>query len=261
MKRAFTMIELILTIVILAISTMAIPRIIKQTAELNEFAIEQEMIYHAKTRLSHIMQAPWDSGYLVNDDECKNKEDSCNPTLPPIFELDDAGIKVPDYRYGLKQISAASTVGFTTVKPTDPDDFRDVSYGNQYIFGRDIDDHDGNITNIAPTPVTGATLDMQQDFLINQQLQTTVSYVSDDIINIAGKNCATGNDAYIKGEVVCANLGVVAEANPTNIKMVEVKNTDLSSKANAAGEQRFLVLRGYAFNIGSLRAKVGKVED
>lgn len=260
MKRAFTMIELIMTIVILAIVTMAIPRLIRQTAELNEFAIEQEMIYNAKTRLNHIMSAPWDSGYLETNIPCKNKDDSCDPDYAPIFELADASIEVPDYRYGLKQVKASSTVGFTTINPTKPGDFATISYGNQELIGRDIDDYDGNVFELAPASVKGATTEMQKDFLIKQKLETTVNYVSDDIEDSIDASCSKGKDAYITGEVVCANLGVTATANPTNIKMVEVKNTDVNSKANSAGEQRYLVLRGYAFNIGTLRAKTGKVE-
>ncbi len=61
MRKAFTMIELILTIVILAIATMAIPNMIAQTAELNTFALKQELALNAKTVMSQIVKFPWDT--------------------------------------------------------------------------------------------------------------------------------------------------------------------------------------------------------
>ncbi|RKV92160.1 MAG: type II secretion system protein, partial [Campylobacter sp.] len=57
MKKGFTLIELIFTIVILAITTMAIPRIVAQTTELNALAIKEELVYNAKAFMSRISKA------------------------------------------------------------------------------------------------------------------------------------------------------------------------------------------------------------
>lgn len=65
MRKAFTMIELILTIVILAIATMAIPNMIAQTAELNTFALKQELALNAKTVMSQIVKFPWDTSAYI----------------------------------------------------------------------------------------------------------------------------------------------------------------------------------------------------
>ncbi|WP_297960922.1 type II secretion system protein, partial [uncultured Campylobacter sp.] len=64
MKKGFTLIELIFTIVILAITTMAIPRIVAQTTELNALAIKEELVYNAKTLMSRVSKAQWDSAYM-----------------------------------------------------------------------------------------------------------------------------------------------------------------------------------------------------
>lgn len=85
MRKAFTMIELILTIVILAIATMAIPNMIAQTAELNTFALKQELALNAKTVMSQIVKFPWDTSEyiykvtnnsIVEFDPVKNKNDA-----------------------------------------------------------------------------------------------------------------------------------------------------------------------------------------
>ncbi|MBP5778418.1 MAG: type II secretion system protein, partial [Campylobacter sp.] len=118
MKNGFTLIELIFTIVILAITTMAIPRMVAQTAELNILAIQQELVANAKTVVVQVSKAPWDSN-------CKNGK-ICNiPAGGSVF--------VP-----ANKISVADKRRIDTVNPTTKANF---GTGGTGLFA-DIDDYD-----------------------------------------------------------------------------------------------------------------------
>ena len=61
LKKGFSLIELVLAIVIVAITLTALPKIVTQTQKSNELAIKQELTYNAKTLMSRIISMPWDS--------------------------------------------------------------------------------------------------------------------------------------------------------------------------------------------------------
>ena len=59
MKRGFSLIELILSIVVVAIVSISIPLVLKTTSELNQKAITQESLMNAKTYIGLILKAPF----------------------------------------------------------------------------------------------------------------------------------------------------------------------------------------------------------
>ena len=58
-KRGFSLIELILSIVIVAIISTSIPLVLKTTSELNQKAVTQESLMNAKTYMGLILKAPF----------------------------------------------------------------------------------------------------------------------------------------------------------------------------------------------------------
>ena len=58
-KRGFSLIELILSIVVVAIISMSIPLVLKTTSELNQKAVTQESLMNAKTYMGLILKAPF----------------------------------------------------------------------------------------------------------------------------------------------------------------------------------------------------------
>ena len=59
MKRGFSLIELILSIVVVAIISTSIPLVLKTTSELNQKAVTQESLMNAKTYMGLILKAPF----------------------------------------------------------------------------------------------------------------------------------------------------------------------------------------------------------
>ena len=58
-KRGFSRIELILSIIVVAIISISIPLVLKTTSELNQKAITQESLMNAKTYIGLILKAPF----------------------------------------------------------------------------------------------------------------------------------------------------------------------------------------------------------
>ena len=58
-KRGFSLMELILSIIVVAIVSISIPLVLKTTSELNQKAITQESLMNAKTYMGLILKAPF----------------------------------------------------------------------------------------------------------------------------------------------------------------------------------------------------------
>ena len=58
-KRGFSLIELILSIIVVAVVSISIPLVLKTTSELNQKAITQESLMNAKTYIGLILKAPF----------------------------------------------------------------------------------------------------------------------------------------------------------------------------------------------------------
>ncbi|MDA3055737.1 MULTISPECIES: type II secretion system protein [unclassified Campylobacter] len=240
MKNGFTMIELIFTIVILAITTMAIPRMVAQTAELNILAIQQELVANAKTAVVQVAKAPWDSAYATVETSCANIDLDCNVPIR-IHEVPttNVGVFVPTNKIAIVDESGNQRAT-TSAQPTPKARFgsrEDNASATSVGSGKfnDIDDYDVSfVQTVGPTEVGGNT---GGDFILNTRVSVSVNYISEPSVN------------YVNGSTINTNLGfgtASIAANPTNIKLVEITATD----TNSTDPNRSVVLRYYAFNIG-----------
>ena len=233
MKKGFTLIELIFTIVILAITTMAIPRIVAQTTELNALAIKEELVYNAKALMSRVSKAQWDSAY-ANDATCGG-DASC---MRRILTINPPADGVPEVRPGI--LNEASRREVSTQAPATKRQFgrKGISIGS----GRynDIDDYDQFTTDIRVGDLVGSS--SRGDFVLNTRINIDVDYIPEPF------NAAQ----YAAG----VNLnGVLSDRpnndTPTNIKMVRVSAIDLNDAVARDGNgTKAVVLKAFLSNIG-----------
>lgn len=66
MKRGFSLIEVVLAIVIIAISMMSVPMLLKQTSKSDEFSIIQEAVLASSTKMGNILSYSWDKNSYDN---------------------------------------------------------------------------------------------------------------------------------------------------------------------------------------------------
>ncbi|MDA3078874.1 MULTISPECIES: pilus assembly FimT family protein [unclassified Campylobacter] len=218
MKNGFTLIELIFTIVILAITTMAIPRMVAQTAELNILAIQQELVANAKTVVVQVSKAPWDSNGLSHNE------------LPRIYDIatDGADVFVPGGIAG--KIAVDNKKVNAGVAPTPKANF---GSGGTGLFA-DIDDYADFNRTIVPSSLSAGNT--SGDFILNTKVTVAVNYLREPNVNFV-------NAAVING--VNLDFDAVNIVNtPTNIKLIEIT-------ANETNLNKNVILRYYAFNIGT----------
>jgi len=236
MKKGFTLIELIFTIVILAITTMAIPRIVAQTTELNALAIKEELVYNAKAFMSRISKAQWDSAYAA-DASCGGDASCMDRILTVTPGVDDSGNSTKEVRPGI--LPEASRRGISAQAPATKRQFgrNGISFGG----GRynDIDDFDQFTTDITVGNLVGSS--SRGDFILNTRINVDVDYVAEPF---SAAEYASGTDIS----------GVLSDQPSngavTNIKMVRVAATDLNDAVARDGAAKSVVLKAFLSNIG-----------
>ena len=200
MKRAaFSLIELVLAIVIIAISLMTIPLMLSQSGNNNSFAIAQETIFAARTKIGNILTHQWDANSTENNGSITY-------------------IRVLDVQNGDADLNrSAGTL----------DDNRRLGHVGDNLRRRF---HDGNTTIAGMTfPSGGAGTDnIDQfngdfvafsgftgfDYVREFNLTTSVFYISDDS-NYTSQNI--NFDFNVSSRAPINNIN-----NSTNIKMIEV---------------------------------------
>nr|WP_314441224.1 type II secretion system protein [uncultured Campylobacter sp.] len=236
MKKGFTLIELIFTIVILAITTMAIPRIVAQTTELNALAIKEELVYNAKAFMSRISKAQWDSAYAA-DASCGGDASCMDRILTVTPVVDDSGNSTKEVRPGI--LPEASQRGISSQAPATKKQFgrNGISFGG----GRynDVDDYDKFTTQMTVGNLVGSS--SRGDFILNTRINVDVDYVAEPF---SAAEYATGTN--IRGVL----SDQPSNGAPTNIKMVRVAATDLNDAVAKDGTAKSVVLKAFLSNIG-----------
>lgn len=223
MRKAISMIELIISIVIIGIVVTAMPMVLTQTSNSNAFALQQEAIFHAKTKIGVITKAAWDSNAIqtnIND---------------PLFIVNTNGTPADNefntqnnnrrlgsvYKNDRRTIDANRTSGSLVRLPTN---VGTGTWGDQASNNwNDVDDYDGS-DELIETPKDSG------DFVTKINLRTNVRYVTDS---------ATYSDTNITDfDFLVANHGT------SNIKLIEVNATDQNTNESV------VILRAYSSNIG-----------
>lgn len=220
MRKGVSMIELVISIVIMGIVVASLPTVILQTQNNLSYAMQQEVITATKAKIGYILAYDWDansydssSGYLrpLSTDGIASANDAFNSigSTPPR--------RVGHILGNRRQRLSSST-------PTPPASFTSTS--NISSGYPDIDDFDSKNES-----VTIDSTEYDRIFGINQK--SSVDYVSDSPVS------GSYNDSTV-------NFGFRTSiaSNITNIKMLQVQTT---------GTDINITLRAYASNIGESR--------
>ncbi len=215
MKKASSMIELVIAIVVMGIAMMTLPLMLTRVQNNNTFAMQQEILLAIKTKIGDIITYKWDENSIAGTSNVAvldvNNSDSELERFPDNNSTRRVGhINQNKRRKFFSNITAATLPGqWNTGTPFD-----------------DIDDFTGTVKFNA---VGGL------DYRFNFDMTTDVGYIR-DIANYKGRSI---NNFIFSGNKL-ANA-----AGSTNIKIitVTVKGKDISS----------FKLQTYSSNIGGSR--------
>lgn len=186
-RKAASMIELVVAIVVMGIAVMTLPLMLERTQASNQFAMQQEAIHAAKTNIGDIITFPWDENSLqggvvgvldTNSTEFKRYPDKNSTRRIGHVEEDKR-------RKFFANETNATAIGSTT---------------NNTIDIGDFDGAETSLTGASPSEVAGV-LDYRFDF----NMTTIVRYIDDTNFEFE----TTGS-----------------ETNTSNIKMIEVTMQD-----------------------------------
>ena len=233
MKKGFTLIELIFTIVILAITTMAIPRIVAQTTELNALAIKEELVYNAKALMSRVSKAQWDSAYMGSA-TCDSDPSCMERILTVANELPEGSSVL---RPGI--LNEPNNRKVNDQAPTPKKQFGKAGLsigGGSY---NEIDDYDGFVTRIRTSDLVGSS--SKGDFVLDTNISIAVDYIADPFTPADYESARSLNGVL---------RNTPNDGTPTNIKMVSVTASDVNDPIAKDGAPKGIVLRTYLTNIG-----------
>ena len=156
-RKASSMIELVIAIVIMGIAVMTLPLMLERTQTNNAFAMQQEAILAAKTQLGDIITYPWDDNSLQNDIVAVLDTNGDNDYNRTAGTTRRKGHVIQDKRRKF----------FNAI--TNPGDVAGVV---------SISDFNGDSQTLSPTSdIAGESTTLDYRFTID--LNTTVNYVSD----------------------------------------------------------------------------------
>ena len=216
MKKAFSLIELVVTIVVVAIVSLAVPNVIKQISTSNARSLTQESILNAKTYLGLIMQSLYSCEGLNSN--------STAGDIPFLY---------PSTQYG-NNTDYADAIGirrrFSSIRKQLP--VTNLSSMTKKCNGimnaTIIDEYNG------ATPDVTVGGGIERDFIVNAVYTTQIS---------------TGDtDSTIRlGEIFNFGNTTATEFNNFN----DVKIAKVNVNATGAQEQTQINLYGFTFNLGA----------
>lgn len=232
MRSAFSMIELVISIVVMGIVVASLPIILLQTQNNLAYALQQEAVMASKAKIGYIMAYDWDvssyedtSGYtrVLNTDG--TAADNGFNVVP---------LSVPPRRVGHVQTDRRQRLRNDLATPTLAGNFgtQTAPHSNMATGFPDIDDFHGHVE-------TTTIVADDYDVVLRTTLTPTIRYVSDS--PNAGSNYNQTTLPF--------TFATAAAAGITNIKMIEIRTTDTATGGNTID----LTLRAYASNIGESR--------
>jgi prepilin-type N-terminal cleavage/methylation domain-containing protein len=222
MRKAVSLIELIIAIVVMGIAVMSLPLILTQTQSNNALALQQEAILSTKAKIGFISSYPWD-------------ENSWDGTGGIFRVLDTSAFPSAD--------NAFATADIRRIGHIQTDKRRrlwDVGHANRAPNNEvtaastenDIDDFHNHNDDINITDPT------QMDYIFALTMTPEIVYLRDSL---------SANN-YLNSRTIQFDFNAInTETNtsrPTNIKMITVRTV------SQVGNDVNVSLRSFASNIG-----------
>lgn len=223
MKRsAFTMLELIVTIVVLALAFSAIPMMLTQNSKDLESTIEQEALYAASAKLSQMLTYKWDERSSVTSNSIATTTAKVLD-IPASASTDTELARLPATRFRAGHFQVSGRRNFFS------------SETNASLLGNDLDDNVSGVDDIDdPISATLVSADTEDGYKASYQVTETTNYIN-DVTNYAQTN--------IKNEI---NL---IAANRSNIKKI-----DIAVSMQYPGSNSF----SYLFSLVSFSSNIGE---
>lgn len=233
-RRGIALLELIFSMVIIAIALMSVPNLMQSTSKASNSVIMQESISNAASYANMIMSAFWDEN--CTDPTYENPILYVQEQDPNLQEFNNSGVLL-GRRVGSAQTTSrrfrnnlagkrlsTSTVLTKEVNDGEPDD---------------IDDYNGReVTLVYPKKTTIAEGDYKD---ISIKLATTVNYISDSADDGYNKMGVSFNNPFDPNKI--------ETSKSTNIKLITLTLTSQSEP------DKKVVLKAFSCNIGSSRLK------
>ena len=229
MRKAISLIELVLAIIVIAISVMSVPMMLQQSAKSDNFSMVQEAILAARTKMGNILSFRWDRNSL--DTNNTNGRFRALDVISGAAALDRNNTYYEERRIGhvygdlrRKMFAVETNVSALVIAPNDT-----------------------NFTNINDFDAKSATIDWKgansatdrYEYLDRElNLTTRVFYIADNTVDYNATNINFVFDTTSAKTIKNIN-------NSTNIKMIELNVTS----------QNYLpfVFRTFSCNLGESR--------
>ncbi|MDR1614535.1 MAG: type II secretion system GspH family protein [Campylobacteraceae bacterium] len=224
-RKAFTLIELILTIVIVGIVSLSFPLIMMQTSNNVELATQQEAILATKTYMGTILSRPWDENSLDSSGMAVILEtDSAVAGIAADSEFNRVvGTNMRSGNidgYGRRRlINSIAADPYPTADGT-------ANWGKNANL-RDVDDFDGFVQDLTIVPA-------DMDYMFSLKLTPTIRYVGD--------GGGVGGVDYTQN-IINFNFPIADAGGITNIKMVAINVVNTNPVVD-------ITIRAYSTNIG-----------
>lgn len=225
MRIGVSMLELVISIVVMGIVVASVPLVLSQVNENDTHALQQEAIMSAKTKIANILAYDWDENSYQNTGARKayivrvSKQGDSELNNTKLF-----GART--VRVG-NALAPGSREFNTTATATQVADL-----GQEGDVFDDVDDFHGQTSSLVRGSINVAFSDAKNlDYLFDLNLTTTVNYASDS---------ATYSSKVLNDFI----FDPTAVANTTNIKVINVV---------VKGAKQDIVLRAFASNIGEVK--------
>jgi prepilin-type N-terminal cleavage/methylation domain-containing protein len=222
MRKAVSLIELIIAIVVMGIAVMSLPLILTQTQSNNALALQQEAILSTKAKIGFISSYPWDqNSWDGTGGIFRVLDTSASPSADNAFATADIrriGHIQTDKRRRLWDVGHANRAPNNEVTAASTEN--------------DIDDFHNHNDDINITDPT------QMDYIFALTMTPEIVYLRDSL---------SANN-YLNSRTIQFDFNAInTETNtsrPTNIKMITVRTV------SQVGNDVNVSLRSFASNIG-----------
>lgn len=205
LRRAFSVIEVVLAIVIIGLSVVAIPTIIIQSSKANTSALKEEVILAAKMQMGMVLFAPWDSNSYKRTDSSTNLSKSfilnTSTTAPGLARARDENQKMTSGAgfglIGSDNDAMISQVNASTIPTTSSADKTGIESYNGYTINL-TSSNDGTQKRGSRDNIFGITANIKVSY-INDALNGTQNYKNEQNANFQfNPNLANSTTTNIK---------------------------------------------------------------
>lgn len=226
MRRAVSMLELVIAIVVMGIVAASVPMVLSQTNDNMAYTVKQEAIMAAKTRMGDIMTYDWD-----------DRSYDTNNSMSFILATNSPNARLND-RNGTVSIGGVIGSGRRRVSP--------IGASATALANLGLDAGEANATRDDIDDFNGANVAVANSELLDQDADN-LDYMLDNDMSIETTVTYANDNANYNQQTITFTFNPAAAGNSRNLKVISETITGLSdSQGNASN----IVLRSFVANVG-----------